>query len=87
MEKMETPTLGLLEYISFKTGCVYLSDLHDPQYWSKIQRTLRKIDRRAYDLHEWNDAVSYLIGEPASFTDVEQAASFLQTYKKRIGRY
>lgn len=82
MEKAETPTLGLLEYISSKTDCMYLSDLHDPLYWSEIKKILREIDCRAYDLHEWNDAVSYLTGEPASFTEVEQAASFLQTYKK-----
>lgn len=82
MEKVVAPTLELLEYVSFKTGCTYLSDLHDPLRWQKIQRILRGIDCHAYDLHEWNDAVSYFTGEPASFTDVEQAASFLQTYKK-----
>lgn len=87
MEKVITPMLGLLEYVSFKAGCMYLSDLHDPLYWPRIQRILCDIDCRAYGLHEWNDAVSYLTGKPASFTDAEQAASFLQTYKKRIGRY
>lgn len=82
MEKGNAPTLGLLEYVSFKVGSIYLSDLHDPLYWPRIQRILRGIDCHAYNLHEWNDAVSYLTGKTASFTDVEQAASFLQTYNK-----
>lgn len=82
MEKVETPTLGLLEYVSFKIDCMYLSDLRNPLYWFKIRRILRGIDCYAYDLNEWNDAVSYLTGESVSFSDVKQAASFLQTYKK-----
>ena len=81
MDKVETPTLGLLEYVSFKIGCMYLSDLRNPLHWFMIQRILSGIDCYAYDLNEWNDAVSYLTGESVSFSDVKQAASFLQTYK------
>lgn len=80
MEKAKTPALGLLEYVSFKAGLVYLSDLHNPLYWPKIQRILCEIDCHAYDLHEWKDAVAYLTGESVPFTDEEQAAFFLQNY-------
>ena len=82
MEKIGTPMRGLLEYISFKVESTYLSDLHNPVYWPKIQKILCEIDCHAYDLREWNDAVSYLTGKVAAFEDVEQAAAFLKNYIK-----
>lgn len=80
MEKSEI-TLGLLEFISFKVGCMYLSDLHQPNLLPLIQHTIRGLSPRQFSLWEWNDAVQYITGKEGVFPDQEQAASYLLSYK------
>ena len=41
MEKMKRAGKGLLENISFETGCSYLSDLHQPRLLPRIRQVVR----------------------------------------------
>ncbi|WP_294466738.1 hypothetical protein [uncultured Anaerofustis sp.] len=69
--------LGLLEYLSFKVGCMYLSDLRYNENLYNIQHELRSIDPNIYSLKEWNDAVNYITGERYEFDNVNEALDFL----------
>lgn len=74
------PVQGLLEYLSFKAGCTYLSDLREPAYLPRIQSVLCEMDPRLFDVGQWNDAVNYITGEPCRFEDSQQAAEYLSGY-------
>lgn len=69
--------LGLLEYLSFKVGCMYLSDLRYSKHLYNIKHVLRSIDPNIYSLKEWNDAVNYITGEKYEFDNVNEALDFL----------
>lgn len=75
-------TVGLLEYLQIKVSCMYLSDLHLPENLLLIQREMLRLDPEDYILKEWNDAVEYITGQMDSFTDVKQAALFIQNYRQ-----
>lgn len=66
--------LSLLEFLAYKAGCPYLSDL---RFLSQEQRQYlaHKLDRltpRNEDVRDWNDALNYLTGAPPM--DTAQAA-------------
>ena len=66
--------LSLLEFLAYKAGCPYLSDL---RFLSQEQRQYlaHKLDRltpRNEDVRDWNDALNYLTG--ALSVDTAQAA-------------
>ena len=54
----------LLDYLQWKMGCAYLSDLH----WvsggqrMRLAREIERIEAPEASLHEWNDALEYLLG-------------------------
>ncbi|MCR2032919.1 hypothetical protein [Anaerofustis stercorihominis] len=73
----EKSYLGLLENLSFKVGCMYLSDLRYNENLYNIQHELRSIDPNIYSLKEWNDAVNYITGERYEFDNVNEALDFL----------
>ena len=77
-----TVKLGLLDYFSFKAGCMFLSDLHGPDKLLFIRDALQSIDPSQFRLEEWNDAVSYITGRNISFSSSEQAAEYLLSYHK-----
>ena len=64
-------TLPLLEYLSYRAGCAYLSDLKYIDSWqrARLARVLEKIPAGAAELRTWNDALDYLAQAPP-----EQAA-------------
>lgn len=68
---------GLLEFLQLQAGCMYLSDLHTPSHFPRIQRALRKITPDHYALREWNDAVWYITGQPCRFVSPRDAAEYL----------
>ena len=74
--------MGLLDYIASKSGCVFLSDLHEPKNLLSIQNTLRYIDPTMFLLEEWNDTVAYITGKDISFSTSEQAVKYLLSYKR-----
>lgn len=73
--------IGLLDYIAFKSGCMFLSDLHDPKNLPFIKITLRYIAPSMFGLKEWNVAVTYITGKQISFPSAEQAMEYLLSYE------
>lgn len=54
----------LLDYFQWKLQCEYLSDLHwlrDDQR-KRLAREVEKLRAADASLHEWNDALEYLLG-------------------------
>ena len=54
--------LSLLEFLAYKAGCPYLSDLPRVSGWQRVRmaRELEQIPAEAASLHDWNDALDYL---------------------------
>lgn len=54
--------LPLLEFLQYKAGCTYLSDLRYISGWrrARLARVLEEIPAEAADLRTWNDALDYL---------------------------
>lgn len=63
-------TLPLLEFLAYKAGCDYLSDLPRVTGWRRIKtrRALEQIPPEAAELREWNDALNYLAQAPPEET-------------------
>ena len=59
-------TLPLLEFLQYKAGCTYLSDLKSISGWqrTRLARVLEQIPADAADLRTWNDALNYLAQAP-----------------------
>ena len=55
-------TLPLLEFLQYKAGCTYLSDLRRLDGWQRVRlaRVLGQIPVEAANVHDWNDALDYL---------------------------
>ena len=66
--------LSLLEFLAYKAGCPYLSDLPRVIGWQRVRmaRELEQIPAEAASLRDWNDALDYLTGAPPE--DTAQAA-------------
>ena len=67
----------LLDYLQWKMGCAYLSDLH----WlsggqrMRLAREIERIEAPEASLHEWNDALEYLLGRgPEPTAEAARAA-------------
>ena len=69
-------TMGLLDILAAKSGCIYLSDLSEGRTLL-LPHDLMGIEAEAFSLWEWEDAVSYLTGEELSFETPEQAKQYL----------
>ena len=69
--------LGLLDYLSFKTGCTFLSDLHDRRNLPYVQSAVLRIQPSLFGLEEWNDAARYITGTEVDFKTREEAAQFI----------
>ena len=63
-------TLPLLDFLQYKAGCAYLSDLRYIGAWQRqrLVRALEKIPAEAADLRAWNDALDYLAQAPPAET-------------------
>ncbi len=81
MDKTEITMIGLLEILAFRTCCMYLSDLHQPENFPAIQQTLCNILPEQFSPEEWCDAVEYITGERISFESPGQAADYLKKYQ------
>lgn len=71
-------TLPLLEFLQYKAGCTYLSDLRRLDGWqrARLARVLEQIPAGAASIHDWNDALDYLAEAPPELT-VEDARARL----------
>ena len=63
-------TLPLLEFLAYKAGCQYLSDLPYAGGWqrARLVRELERMPAEAATLLEWNDALAYLSQAPPEKT-------------------
>ena len=58
--------LSLLEFLAYKAGCPYLSDLRflSPEQRRYLAQSLERLTPRKEDTWEWNAALDYLTGAP-----------------------
>lgn len=70
--------MSLLDYLAYRTGCGFLSDMHYFQKGEReyLCRILQQISSEDASLQEWNDALTYL-------TDAKPEAS-AQAAKERL---
>ena len=75
--------LPLLEFLAYKAGCVYLSDLHNASSWQKVRlvRELERVPAEAAALREWNDALAYLFQAPPEKTAQAARERLIATLK------
>lgn len=71
--------ISLLDVLSIRMGCTYLSDLRflDGAQRAMLAGKLERIPARAADLRDWNDALEYLTGDSRPMADPEQARAAL----------
>ena len=62
--------LSLLEFLAYKAGWPYLSDLPRVSGRQRVRmaRELEQIPAEAASLHDWNDALEYLAQAPPEAT-------------------
>ena len=62
--------LSLLEFLAYKAGCPYLSDLRflSPEQRRYLAQRLDRLTPRQEDIREWNDTLDYLTGAPPEDT-------------------
>lgn len=72
-DKIELTQLPLLDKMSRKMGCPFLSDLRflSREQRKQLVRSLKQIEPEANSLCEWNDALAYLTGAPPEETAAE----------------
>lgn len=70
---------ALLEYIAAQAGCTFLSDLHLPAVRARVFPLLEGLPCAQFSLAQWNEAVSYLMGQPHVFCSIDEAKAFLHS--------
>lgn len=70
----------LLDDLADGLNCLYLSELHNPFFTSRISALVSGIPAGRYSLEEWNRAVAYLTKEKKVFTQAEEARLYLVQY-------
>lgn len=82
-----TQLLSLVEYISYKVGCTYISDLPrlDVLGKMKVAHVLENVPADVYPLKEWNDAIQYIVQGSAELTAEEARAALMKKlYDRQI---
>ncbi len=69
--------MDLLDVLSAKVGCLYLSDLKAMVHPERIRAALIHLEASDFSVHDWNDAVNYFVGSAGSFSTAEEAKLFL----------
>ena len=71
--------LPLLDFLAYRAGCTYLSDLPRATGWqrARLAQALNDIPADAASLHDWNDALDYLIQAPPAPTAQEARARLM----------
>lgn len=75
------PQDELLEEISRKVDCMYISDLQHSNLLPLIRTAVKELSIDRYSLREWNDAVSYITGKDCEFKSQKEAADYLMKYR------
>ncbi|MCI5773604.1 MAG: hypothetical protein MR210_03475 [Erysipelotrichaceae bacterium] len=71
----------LLDDISKKIGCTYLSDLRRPEMKILVKLFLQKQVIDHYKLADWNDALSYLTNQEKKFVSFKEVETFLSHWR------
>lgn len=74
----------LLNDMADKLGCMYLSNLHEDQWQALMFVMIGDMTPEEYDADMWNEAVSYIVGQPAEFDSAKEAFEYLMGYSKMI---
>ena len=76
-------TLPLLEFLAYKAGCAYLSDLPHASGRQRAQlaHELERVPAEAAALREWNDALAYLSQAPPEKTAQAARERLIATLK------
>ena len=69
--------LGLLDYLSFTTGCAFLSDMRDRKNLPYVRSAVLRIKPSLFGLEEWNDAVRYITDQNVNFKTRDEAVQYL----------
>ena len=79
-------TLSLLEFLQYKVGCDYLSDLRHMDAWQKTAalHALRQVPAGAGSLGDWNDALDYLAQVPPVSTAQEAKGRLMSELSKSV---
>lgn len=70
----------LLEYLAFRIGAMYLSDLHNERYAYRLQPILCGMEIEHYSLRDWEDAIHYITGKQMGFCSYEEVERFLREH-------
>lgn len=75
-----TQLLSLVEYISYKVVCTYISDLPGLDGLGKMKavHVLDDVSADVYPLKEWNDALQYIVHGSAELTAEEARAALMR---------
>ena len=84
MEKLTNLGLLLLDYLAYRIGCNYISDLIHLKSWQKnrLLRELKRIAPEQLPLAEWNDALTYFTHYPPG-TDKKTVRELLLCFLQR----
>lgn len=81
-------TLPLLDFLAYKAGCPYLSDLPRVSGWQRVRmaRELEQIPAESASLHDWNDALEYLAQAPPEATPQAARRRLIHALEKPAGK-
>jgi hypothetical protein len=68
----------LLEYLTFKTGCMYMSDLPCSRW--QLPGAIRNIPENRYPVTAWDEAVAYIYHVDKRFKTVKEAKEFILSW-------
>lgn len=74
----------LLNDMADRLGCMYLSDLHEDQWQALMFVMIGDMTPEEYDTDMWNEAVSYIVGQPAEFDSAKAAFEYLMEYSRMV---
>ena len=79
--------MPLLEYLAYRAGCRWLSDLHclDGCQRIRLHHVLEQLPPEAAPLREWNDAVTYLTGRQPAATAAAARQALLDSLRRDTG--
>ena len=75
--------VGLLDLIAGQMGCDFLSDLRflNSTQRAELAQKLEKLSADAFGLHDWNDALEYMAGQPPEQSAAEAREALLLCLK------
>lgn len=68
---------GLLEVLSQRAGCIFLSDLHTERAHHALAHLLPQIDAAQFSTAEWNEAVQYILSRDVQLDTPDDAKDYL----------